>query len=624
MPTTETRNVPAGLTLQEFLNRYPWPAEWLKRGKPMHFFWTFDLPVAVEKLWPYIADLSSFNKRVGLGEMKFTEKNGRLQGFAVNVGTKMYWEEVPWEWEYGKQFSHARVYSQGLPYYMRARYLFEEPQAGKCRLTVYLSWIPRGPVSRLLINIGLKQIKKGYEKALREITASIQKQEKPVPLPLVLKLPSHVKDRLQKIRQKLVEEGVAPGLADRLIRYVEREPDETLYRIRVKSLAREWQVAERDLLLAFLTATRQGLFNLTWDVLCPHCRGVRNEVKSLGSLPKRGNCEVCKIDFDATSFNTLEVTFHVHPSIRQVEKMVYCAAEPGTKPHIKLQKTVKPKEELALTTLLGLGRYRLRVQGTEVYNLLDVGEDSSAGQVLWQDSFVQQNLKSAYFPTVVLQNTSPEARTFILEENKADQETLRPVDLFSFQGFRDLFSEEALAADLKLEIGVQTILFTDLVGSTRFYEVEGDTVAFTEIKEHFTKAYEEVKKNGGAVVKTIGDAVMAAFAHPVDALRAAAELQAYFNGNNPETRLRLRVTLNTGSCLAVNLNSSIDYFGNTVNLAAKIQSIANAGQIGFTEVVLNDPEVKGLLKEKGLMPEKLDFEMKWAKRTIPVYRVEVK
>ncbi|HJT24683.1 MAG TPA: DUF5939 domain-containing protein, partial [bacterium] len=425
----------------------------------MHFFWKFDLPVPVEKLWPYLADLSSFNKRVGLGEMKFTEKNGRLQGFAVNVGTKMYWEEVPWEWEYGKEFSHARVYSQGLPYYMRARYLFEEPQPGKCRLTVYLSWIPRGPISRLLINIGLKPIKKGYGKALREIVEAIQRDIALAP-PTAPKLPGPVLEKLKAIRQKLVEEGTPAGLADRLVRYLETEPDETLYRIRVKSLAREWKTKEKDLLLAFLSATRLGLFNLTWDVLCPHCRGVRNEVKNLGDLPKRGNCEVCKIDFDATGFNVLEVTFHVHPSIRPVEKRVYCAAEPGTKPHIKLQKTIQPKGELALKTLLSLGRYRLRVQGTEAYNLLDITEESPDGQVLWQDSLAERNFKSAYFPTVVLQNTAPEARTFILEENKADQDTLRPVDLFSFQGFRDLFSQEALAADLKLEIGLQTILFT--------------------------------------------------------------------------------------------------------------------------------------------------------------------
>ncbi len=619
-----TTTDPELLTLPKFLEKYPWPAEWLRKGKPMHFFWRFDLPVPVERLWPYIADLSSFNKRVGMGEMKFTEKNGRLQGFAVNVGTKMYWEEVPWEWEYGKEFSHARIYSKGLPYYMRARYLFEETQPGKCRLYVYLSWIPRGPVSRLLINIGLKQIKKGYEKALKEITSAIQRQEVLKPPAAPVKLSATVVEQLKNIRQKLLEGGTSTELADRLVRYVETEPDETLYRIRVKSLAREWGVKEKDLLLVFLAATRLGLFNLTWDVLCPHCRGVRNEAKNLGDLPKRGNCEVCKIDFDATSFNVLEVTFHVHNSIRTVEKRVYCAAEPGTKPHIKMQKTIRPKEELALKTLLSLGRYRLRLQGMEVYNLLDIIEDSSANQVLWQDSLAQQNFKSAHFPTMVLQNTSPEAKTFILEENKADQDTLRPVDLFSFQGFRDLFSQEALAADIKLEIGVQTILFTDLVGSTKFYEQEGDTVAFAEVRQHFLKTYEVVKNHNGAVVKTIGDAVMAAFVRPLDALRAAVDLQRYFNGNNPESRLRLRVTLNSGSCLAVNLNSNIDYFGNTVNFAAKIQSIADAGQIGFTESVFNENEILPYLREQNLSCEKLGFETKWAKRTVPVYRVEVK
>lgn len=614
---------PKDLTLSQFLEKYPWPQEWLKKGRPMHFFWKFDLPVPVEKLWPYIADLSSFNKRVGLGEMKFTEKNGRLQGFAVNVGTKMYWEEVPWEWEYGKEFSHARVYSQGLPYYMRARYLFEESQPGKCRLYCYLSWIPRGPLSRLLINIGLKQIKKGYEKALQDIVVAIQAQTKPVPVGTPVKQTPAFLERTRGIRAKLLEGEVPAALADRLIGYVATEPDESIYRIRLKPLARDWGVREKDLLFAFLTATRAGLFNLTWDVICPHCRGVREEVGSLGKLPKRGNCEVCRIDFDATSFNVLEVTFHVNPSVRAVEKRVYCAAEPGTKPHIKLQKTIQPKGELALSTLLGLGRYRLRVQGTELYNLLDITDESQDVKVLWPDGSAQKNFLSAHFPTVVLQNNSPEAKTFILEENRQDQEALRPVDLFSFQGFRDLFSQEALAADLKLEIGVQTILFTDLVGSTQFYAKEGDSVAFAEVRRHFLKTYEAVKDHDGAVVKTIGDAVMAAFVHPLDALKAAVQMQRYFNGKNPETTLRLRVTLHAGSCLAVNLNSAIDYFGNTVNLAAKIQAVAGAGQVGFTEKVHQDAGIAPFLKAEGLALEKVDFETKWDGKKIPVYRVSI-
>ena len=330
----------------------------------MHFFWKFDLPVSVEKLWPYLADLSTFNKRVGLGEMKFTEKNGRLQGFAMNVGTQMVWEEVPWEWEYGKEFSHARVYSRGLPYYMKARYLFEEPKPGQTRLTVYLSWIPRGLKARLLINIGLIQIKKGYIKALREIVLAIQGQAPVLPTAPAVKLSTAVKEKLKTIGQEL-KKGESPlNLADRMIHYLETASDDSIYRIRVKPLAREWNVREKDLLLAFLTATRLGLFNLTWDVLCPHCRGVRNEMKSLGDLPKRGNCEVCKIDFDATSFNVLEVTFHAHPfPPRRWRKRFIARPNPAPNPTSNCKKPSNPREELALDPL-SLGSYRLRVQGT--------------------------------------------------------------------------------------------------------------------------------------------------------------------------------------------------------------------------------------------------------------------
>jgi hypothetical protein len=60
-----------------------------------------------------------------------------------------------------------------------------------------------------------------------------------------------------------------------------------------------------------------------------------------------------------------------------------------------------------------------------------------------------------------------------------------------------------------------------------------------------------------------------------------------------------------------------------VNLGAKIQSIAEAGQIGFTEDYYQTPSVQNFLKERRLEPEKLEFKQKWSGKTIPVYRVNV-
>jgi class 3 adenylate cyclase len=329
------------------------------------------------------------------------------------------------------------------------------------------------------------------------------------------------------------------------------------------------------------------------------------------------------VDFDATTFNALEVIFHLHPSIRVVEKKIYCSAQPAAKAHVKLQKLIQPGSELSLKTFLGLGRYRLRLEGTKIYNILDVEENADRAEVLWIDELSAKTIKTSFFPTVTLRNTSSEPRMFVIEDNEMDRDTLRPADLFSFQNFRDLFTAESLGSDIKLEIGVQTILFTDLVGSTKFYEQEGDAAAFNEVRKHFQKTYEGVLKHDGAIVKTIGDAVMASFPKPADALKAAIEMQEYFNGDNTETPLRLRITLHTGPCLAVNFNNNIDYFGNTVNLTAKIQAIAEAGQIGFTEAIFKDKEITEILKEKDLLSQPLDFEQKWSKRIIPVYRVEV-
>ncbi|HUO57288.1 MAG TPA: DUF5939 domain-containing protein [bacterium] len=625
---------PHDLTLSEFLGRYPWPEEWAKRGPTRNFLFSYDLETTPEKIWPYLADVSAFNKLLGLSEMKFTEKEGKSYGTSKTPAGMLAWEELPWEWDYGHSIAHARLYNQGYFKVFRARYIAERhpPQGlggqdqgeNRMRLYVYFGVVPANLWGQLTARIFFKGLEERYRKAFEILIPYIQKQQKLISASRPVVFSPEIQKRMENARENLVKEGISTVLAKKIVDFLQSAPEEDLVRIRIKPLAREWNAREKELLEAFLRATRQGLFNLTWDVICPHCRGVRQEVGTLGQIPKRGNCAVCKIDFDATAFNALEVTFHAHPSIRKVEKRVYCSAEPATKPHIKVQKTIKAKEELPLPTLLGLGRYRLRVHGQEVYNLLDVDAQSGETRFQWADYLAQKNFKTGHFPTMILQNTSGGDKTFILEENMIDRDTLRPVDLFSFQGFRDLFSEEALAADLKLEVGVQTILFTDLVGSTKFYEIEGDTVAFAEVRSHFLKAYDFVRKNDGAVVKTIGDAVMAAFAHPLDAIKAAVEMQGYFNGQNPETRLRLRVTLNRGSCLAVNLNSNIDYFGNTVNLSAKIQAIAGAGQVGFTEGILDDPEAQAYLQEKGLKPEKVDFEMKWAKKTIPVYRVEVK
>src|SRR5207253_7991823 len=97
--------------------------------------------------------------------------------------------------------------------------------------------------------------------------------------------------------------------------------------------------------------------------------------------------------------------------------------------------------------------------------------------------------------------------------------------LLTNQTFRDLYRTETLAIGQRLKILSLTFLFSDLRGSTALYERVGDLVAFDLVNEHFTLLQEIIASERGAVVKTIGDAVMATFETPDGAIAAAIRMR---------------------------------------------------------------------------------------------------
>ena len=183
-----------------------------------------------------------------------------------------------------------------------------------------------------------------------------------------------------------------------------------------------------------------------------------------------------------------------------------------------------------------------------------------------------------------------------------------------------MFSEDYIAADVRLGVGEQTLLFTDVVGSTAFYASRGDPAAFVEIKKHFDELFAIVVANRGAVVKTIGDAVMASFTSPLDAVRAARQIHDAFHPGRTDTPIRLRISLNTGPCIAVRLNANADFFGGTVNVAAKLQALAEGHQIAMSEATYRSPSVADYLAEQGAELEILSYTSKALPAPVSVRR----
>src|SRR6266571_3494676 len=152
--------------------------------------------------------------------------------------------------------------------------------------------------------------------------------------------------------------------------------------------------------------------------------------------------------------------------------------------------------------------------------------------------------------------------------------------LLTNQTFRDIYRTDTLAVDQRLKITSLTLLFTDLKGSTELYERVGDLVAFDLVRAHFRVLNEIIAAEAGAVVKTIGDAVMATFPTPDRAMAAALRMrEAMRSIKHGDRDLLLKIGIHEGPCLAVTLNDRQDYFGQTVNIAARVQGLAASRSI---------------------------------------------
>ena len=594
------------LTLARLLELHPFPPEWAHE-KRIERLWIYDLPGPPEALWPHISDTSRMNRALGLAEMQFEERDGKRHGWSKPGGVRHEWVEVPWNWVANQWLTSLRVYERGFFKAVWAIHRLEAIETGT-RVYLYFGAIPRGALSALAIRIGYPSIKKAYDRVLPALAAQLDRLR-----PEILQLPpptlgEAAEQRLHEQRATLIAEGLATECVDALIEFIRKGDDAELHRIQIRERARVWKLPEQELLRVALHATRAGLLTLSWDTVCPHCRGVRDENPTLAQLQSQSHCDACQVTFSTDTQESVEVTFHVHSSIRDIPDQVYCSAEPAKKDHIRVQWTLPPGSEVQVMPHLRPGRYTVwrNNRGGWYLDIDDTGERS----VRWAPHPEGTIITGAPDATIELANHAPEPQKFTIEEAKWSDHALRAGQLLSFQEFRDLFSEDYIGADVRLGVGEQTLLFTDVVGSTAFYAARGDPAAFVEIKKHFDEVFAIVGEFRGAVVKTIGDAVMATFVNPLDSVRASKKIHDTFHPARADTPIRLRISLNTGPCIAVRLNANADFFGGTVNVAAKLQAMAEGYQIAMSEATYRSPGVASFLSEEKAELDLLEYTSK--------------
>ena len=614
-------------------------------SRPRSYLWQWVLDAPAAALWPLVADTDRFNRDTGLPPVTDVRTpDERLapgcRHLRIRIaGVPIEWQESSFEWVVPTRFGVVRRYRRGPLREMRVRVELEPLGQDRTRLRYAVEAWPRGPLGWVAIPVQIGWISRRsfgrtfrrYAEEARRAPASVgSAPATAVPRPAAPSgdgLDALAAARLHALGERLCALGHGPEPVARLLAHIEQADQAELSRMRPYVLADAWGAERRATLRLLLHAAREGLLDLRWGVMCPLCRGNKDKVDALERLPEGAiHCETCRIDFEVDLERSVKLTFVPAAGIRAPRVGAFCVAGPRTTPHVLVQQLLAPGERREVRTELGPARYRVRTLDGRQAAAFEVAEGGAARlEIRFAPDGILRAEPARVDPAAVLAlaNESAEEQLVLVDATGGGTDATTAAEVLVLQEFRDLFSREVLAAGRSAGVGTLTILFTDLKGSTALYRSLGDGPAFDRVAEHFRLLREAIEPEHGSLVKTIGDAVMAAFLEPAGAVRAALRAHAALARGAAAPTLVLKAGLHTGPCIAVTLNERLDYFGSTVNIAARLAGLSQGCDLVMSDVVRADPGVGEMLAEAGLEPEGFRASLRGIEGDAVLWRVRV-
>ena len=562
-----------------------------------------------EAVWPFVADTARVNEVAGSPTYKVEERpdaQGRVHRFAsIGLGPiRLKWEEGYSEWEENRRIVQVRTFTNGpIRRFQAAAEVF--PEGGGCRLVFsseiecvgLLGWLAK--ISGIMGREGNKRLA-AIERLIAEGVAadrlpgfSAREAAKPA-----------ARRRLATLIGELERDPDSHGLAPRLSEFLLHAPAVALRGIRPLALARTWRTNPEHAVELFLAAQRVGILAMGWELLCPRCRGAKARVQHLHDLPNGAHCSSCNIDYQRDFTRNVELTFRPESWLRQLPEGEFCLLGQGSTPHVKFQAEVVPHRSKSFALTLRPGPYRFRTveAGGEVDAAIADGmipEITATGSEIAPTGRCQKD-------EFVVHNDSDRPLVFVVEDRNWAKDALTGERVIAMPAFRRLCPEQLLRPGDDAEISRIAIVFTDLQGSTKLYDKLGDANAYRLVRDHFAFLSKRVQAHNGFIVKTVGDAVMAAFHDPADAVRAVLAIQddvAEFNRGRGDAYIVLKLGLHVGPCIAVTVGDLLDYFGSAVNTASRLEHQCRGGEVIISQAVLADPEAREALSGRKLIED---------------------
>lgn len=593
--------------------------------KVQHFALEFLLPVSRELAWELLANTDRMNERLRLPQVVFgaplNATDLGCSAAARYLGLPLTWTEQPFEWVHHERYSVARTYERGIMrefcggVELHDAELFNGTRGTRAQLWAEVT--PRHAVSAPLVawlaRQGLRKTRRSCQDACaletgaseRRTTLSACDSERDAmgATHAVTRHASRVNDDALRARLRVLAESHSPELVSRLGAYLRACSDNEVMQLRPYELAARWEL-DRDLVLrACLQSARDGLLVLQWRQLCPFCRVSHASHPSLSGVTANSHCDWCGVDYAADFGSSVELRFAIHPAIRAATSRVYGLYNPARSPHIHAQARLGPGQSVRWTHPLGATRnWRVRVSRANHVLSLDANANDFRF-VYGGDGWQVEPVSDGTVDVVLLRNATTREIVVVLERVARDDFAVTAQRVAAMREFRDYFGHEVLRPGVAVGVAEVALLFSELQASTAFYERVGEVSAHNWVQRHFEIIGQCAAQHSGGIVKTMGDAAMVTFVTPQHALEAALsmraalrplwdEVAAELQRDNADNALPLvlpaiKIGVACGSALVVNADNRLDYFGRTVNAAARLGRSSDGSDIVLSEQCLD-------------------------------------
>ncbi|MFU8812587.1 MAG: adenylate/guanylate cyclase domain-containing protein [Balneolaceae bacterium] len=564
--------------------------------------WTFRAKSDPETLWPLLADTNRLFQ--ALGQLPIQEAaishhlpKGHREFTYEQLHRLEVWEEQPYKWEAPYHLSVKRNYKAGAFRYLLISLDMVETDQGT-KITFKIAGEAHHLSGRLYAKYAFGN---RFRSKLRRIIEYYDQGAKHADKTRWF---SFLRDRQKSAlrRSTLSERSGYPGLSHRFIHHLEQGNDHELHQFHALELSQRWNVPLNEVLHVLLHAANLQYVNFEWTISCPSCRQSIQSVPHLYELTDPLYCRSCQAEFDVDVHNHVHLVFKPHPLVRRLDEKTYCVGNPMERPHIKLHQFLYPGQRRFVKLKLTPGVYKLYSDelDIEIEARVEEGGMEYASLKLSPNTRNYASVILSPDANMVIHNQSDRRLFVIMEDTDLKSYGTSATEIASLQLFQNLFPRETLRDKVQIKVSDMTVLFTDILNSTSLYHKAGEEQAIGQVLDHFETLRMIVSEERGGIIKTIGDSIMAVFQKPADALRAFHRAQQTFkqSGSISES-IKLKGSIHVGDCRVLTLNNRLDFFGNTINLAARLIDQASSEELIVSGKAFQDLELQTLLDELG-------------------------